>query len=449
VLTQVTFTADGRRLIAAGREGIHVWDADSGRELRRISVSGAHSYLGLAISRHRRWLGAGTVDSTGHPGGNLVLWSLDGAAPPRMVLTDDQLSVRAVAFSPDEHRIGAAFYRDELSGWHFNGDLATCSVPDCAEVSWLLTEDNEVREGTYDVIPEQAATDLVFTDDGATIVAAVLGLSAHRLDKERYRTFVPVPKLAFYDAHTLRKRQSVNTAGSDLSSIAISLDGSLIATGHDQNSVGLWHALTSRAEAQYQLRPRVDPNLSISHFVTGLAFHPDKRRLAVARHHGVTLLDLVNDTRTDIAEGTEVRYGGLSISPDGSLLIATRRAAPSRFETNTLVSAWSTTTLKQVWSVNVGYVDAPRTAFEPGGKWFVAATTNGLFVHDAATGTRLLTLATGAANDWLAWAPDGRFAGSHGGIARLAAVRQGTRALPLDTLGRQLTLKELIAQVLR
>ena len=86
--------------------------------------------------------------------------------------------------------------------------------------------------------------------------------------------------------------------------------------------------------------------------------------------------------------------------------------------------------------------------FARNGRWFAAATSSGVSIHDATTGAHLLTLAMLATNDWLAWTPDGRYAGSPAGIARLGAIRQGRRALPLTTVGRQLKLRELLEQVL-
>ncbi len=89
-----------------------------------------------------------------------------------------------------------------------------------------------------------------------------------------------------------------------------------------------------------------------------------------------------------------------------------------------------------------------QVVFDRAGRWFAAATSGGLSLHDTATGARILTLATFGTGDWLAWAPDGRYAGTPAAIARLAAIRQGTHAAPISAAGRQVTLQELIDRVL-
>ena len=187
---------------------------------------------------------------------------------------------------------------------------------------------------------------------------------------------------------------------------------------------------------------------SIGESIAGLAFHPDGRRLAVARHDGVAVVDVVQGTRREIRATRNRGYAAIAFSPDGSsMLFASGIVQGSQF-VEARISQWVPATGRPGWALDLGTTELPRLAFAPNGRWFAAATSGGVSLHDAATGAHLATLAMLGATDWLAWTPDGRYAGSPDGIARLGVVRQGRRAVPLATVGRKFELRDLLAQVL-
>jgi WD40 repeat protein len=381
------------------------------------------------------------------------VWPLSDGDAPRPLWTDEEVSILALAFSPDEERIGRVSFAEHSSkgGPLFDGDISVRTLSISAQQT-LSIDRGEIRRGNYDINPGAAAKDLAFTSDGSTIVAAMLGLRAYRPENQDDREFEPYPQLVFYDARTLQPRRVVDLSGSDFAALAASSDGKLLATGHDANTVRLWTTTTARQRVVFRW-PVIDRRDVLGSAlgggsITSLAFHPDGRRLAVARDDGVAVVDVVRRTRQQIAAAKDQGYSAIAFSPDGSsMLFASGTVQGTRF-VDARISQWVTATRRPGWTLDLGTTEVPRLAYAPNGRWFAAATSSGVSIHDAATGVHLVTLAILATNDWLVWTPDGRYAGSPAGIARLGAIRQGRRALPLGAVGRQLELRELLKQVL-
>ena len=72
----------------------------------------------------------------------------------------------------------------------------------------------------------------------------------------------------------------------------------------------------------------------------------------------------------------------------------------------------------------------------------------GVRVYDAVAGHPLLTIATNRNQAWLAWTPDGRYAGNKDGIALLAGVRRGRDMNTLESLHAGYLVPDLLARVL-
>ncbi|HEV8392753.1 MAG TPA: WD40 repeat domain-containing protein [Vicinamibacterales bacterium] len=453
----VTFTPNGDRALAIGGDAIHVVDAVGARELRRISMDGARPLQTMAVSPRGRWLAVGTsrtppaLSDRTEAAATVFAWPLSGDGIPRSLWADGDMSIPALAFSPDEARIGSIGLVEHRSrgGPMFDGDIALLDLATAVQQT-LTFETDEVRQGRYDVIPRAAAKELAFTHDGSTIVAGMLGLRAFHSDSDRESE--SFPQLVLYDATTLQRRRTVDLGGADFTALATNADGSLLATGHDRNTVRLWTTATARQRAFF-LWPAVDRRDVLGSAlygggITGLVFHPDGRRLAVARHDGVAVVDVVRGTRQEIAAARDQGYSAVAFSPDGASLLYASGTVQNTGFIEARVSQWVTATGKQGWTFELGTTEVPRLAFAPNGKWFAAATSGGVSIHDATTGLRLATLAILGTDDWLVWTPDGRYAGSPAGIARLGAVRQGRRAVPIAAVGRKLELPDLLAQVL-
>lgn len=459
-LRHAVFTPDGGQVVAVTGEDIYVWESTSGRELRRITMDGARPFQTVAISPRGRWLAAGTVrpspglSSRGEESpATVFVWPLSNGAAPRAVWAEGDTSILALAFSPDDERIGSVAFAEfsNRSGPQFDSDISFKTFSTDEEQT-LQSEASGRRRGNEEVVEETGAKDLIFLRDGSRLIAGVLELRAPA-DGLDYQEFVPHAQLMVYDGRTLQRRQVIETGSHDLTAMAVSLDGRTIATAHEENTVRLWSVAPVRPRGLFRW-PAVDRRDVLggalySGPVTGLAFHPDGRWLAVSRNDGIALVDVTRRTRRGLATAKDHGYSAVAFSPDGSSLLFAGGRVQGQGFVDAYVSQWVTATGRPGWTIQLGTTELPRLAFGPGGRWFAAATSGGVSIHDAATGTQLASMALLATDDWIVWTPDGRYAGTPAGVSRLAAVRQGRRAVPLRTVGRQLPLSELLQQVLR
>jgi WD domain, G-beta repeat len=256
----------------------------------------------------------------------VLVWPLSDGDAPRPLWTEEEVSILTLAFSPDEEQIGRVSFAEHSSkgGPVFDGDISVRTLSTSAQQT-LSIDRGEIRRGNYDINPGAAAKDLAFTSDGSTIVAAMLGLRAYRPDNQDDQGFVPYPQLVFYDARTLQPRRVVDLGGSDFAALAASSDGKLLATGHDANTVRLWTIATARQRAVFRW-PVIDRRDVLGGAlgggsITSLAFHPNGRRLAVARDDGVALVDVLRGTRLQIAAAKDQGYSAIAFSPDGSSML--------------------------------------------------------------------------------------------------------------------------------
>ncbi len=120
---QALFTADGRRLITAGVDGLRLWDVGTGRELaRRPAPSRARGFSGpsfasaLAVAPDGRTVATGQIDST------VLLWDL---------LPDRPVAAARPALTPPEAEAlwadlaGADAARAHAAVWRLADDPAT------------------------------------------------------------------------------------------------------------------------------------------------------------------------------------------------------------------------------------------------------------------------------------------------------------------------------------
>src|SRR5262245_49992847 len=108
----VAFSPDGRTLAAgAGGKEIVLWDARTGKEIRRIE--GATAGDCLAFSPDGKVLASARNWQQGEAGGTVYLWDV-ATGKPRGQIKGDANLVRCVAFSPDGKRLAGHSQWDTL-----------------------------------------------------------------------------------------------------------------------------------------------------------------------------------------------------------------------------------------------------------------------------------------------------------------------------------------------
>ncbi len=428
-VTGLAWAADARAVVSAAEDGARVWDAATGRELRRWPQRGAGA---LAASPDGRTLAAGGAD------GVVRLWDL-ARGQPQGEWRAVRAPVLALAFSRDGARLAAAGGAEGLG----NGD-------DAVRV-WDVRDPAHVREALDLRVPPNGAYAVAFSPDGSVLATGggargtAPGDTAVRLwdaatGKELRRlTGHPgwVYGLSFSaDSRLLASactqqavvweiatgRQALRLYGG-FDRVQFAPAGTLVAVGGSRPAV--WDAATGRK--LWQAEREVGPS-------NRLAFSPDGRWLATGGRDGqVRLWDAATGRGSPAGDGHRGAVQAVAFSPDGSL-IATGGADQT-------IRLWGAATgaRLRVTGLPGGQThwgsDVAGLCFTPDGRALAAGQTDRkVRLWDVATG-RLRRELIGHGNyiKDLAMDPGGRLlaSASHDGTLRLWDVATGAESRTL------------------
>ncbi len=277
------FSPDGQFLVSGGRGGLRVWDAGTGKLLRRLPLELMGGFTfgftpdGLAVAVPP----FGAVDGgKAKPGVVRVLDPASGKEVRRTELAGSAKFFSTLALSPDGKRLAATP----------NGPV-------------LVYDTATGREALRIELPAGARArsfGLVFAPDSKSLAVCDYD-GAFRL----------------YDAGSGQELRAIRPAGEKISGTGFSPDGRRLLTftwdGKTQRPgpCAVWDLATG--EERHRLDGRV----------RGAAFAPDGKHLALAREHqGLVLWDLAagKEARRFAPSGT---FGGVTFSPDGQTVAAT------------------------------------------------------------------------------------------------------------------------------
>jgi WD40 repeat protein/serine/threonine protein kinase len=353
---QVAFSPDSRRLaIAASPDKILVWDAATGRELRAWSV-------------HVNWL----PDLAWAPDGRcLASAGSDGVAKVWNVDTGTELAafrghadyVAGVAFSPDGRFVASASRDGMVRVWA--ADTGREAVVLKGHENWVLG--------------------VAFSPDGRRLATASQDGTVRLWQLASGQDGQVVP------CHT------------GIIDVVYSPDGQLLAVEHEDGQITLRRADTGQSVLSRPGQSTLMPS-------TGLAFHPDGRRLASI---GQRLSALIWDAKSGhellgfkATEGRRDR--ALAFDPSG------RRLATAGEDV--MVHIWDADTGRETLVLRGYTKEVYGVAFSPDGRHLASCgRDHAVRVWDAASGEERLTLAgQSLANYRVAFSPDGRRLASAG-----------------------------------
>jgi WD40 repeat protein len=340
----VAFRPDGRSVLAACDDGtVQVWDRGTGRptvsfrgELRDPFLAWfspdarrlGWSCLGGVIKIWDTTTGKVEIDQQGSPwqcraivfnpdGKRIALAGFDGtlrlldASNGREMLTifAHRLVVAYAAFSHDGKKIASASYDHTVRIW----DASPLEGDPQADRCRTLTGHKQLVSGVaYSPDGRWLASS---SWDGTVIVREVC--RNRHAPRDGPGTLHPGP-----DGYTLR--YTLRGHSGNVSAVAISADSRTLASAGWDKTVKLWDLQAPMGDTLTELR-----TISCTERVTGIAFSPDGRLLAIGQTTGIGLYDPASGKEVAPFKRTPAAVPALAFSPDSRHLSSAGASDPA------------------------------------------------------------------------------------------------------------------------
>jgi WD40 repeat protein len=440
--SRLTFSPDGKTLASADEEEVHLWDAATGREVRRFNAR-VGQLRDLAFSPDGKYLAA-----AGGGGNNRWMSLWETATGKRESDFKGQFGYTyTLSFSPDGKTLASGGYGNTVYLW----DVATGTERARFFPPGSHTEEKDGRGGHVVGSIRGQVVGVGFSPDGKTLFChsgnrdqRVQYLQAWELatGKERWkaRSFAeePFPALFSPDGRLALLHLQGGVKVVDLASgkdsplafpprdtcLAFSPDCRQIASWGADGHVRLWDVQTGRK--RLQLRHRYPgPGMPV------VAFRPDGKRLATAwGTSAIRLWDVSTGEDASPPGAAPDGISALTFLPDGETLVCSTLDGQVR--------VWEATTGKPLRRLEGQVGGVLSLSLSSDGKVLATADQDGeLGIWDLTAGKLVRRL--GKRDGWAGISPDGRTAACTDGKAVVVIdVGTGKEVRRIERAGRPL-----------
>ncbi len=367
----VAFSPDGRTLASGSSAGIELWDVETGSQIAAMS-EGTWGIEALAISPDGRSLAVGVS------GSSIQLWDVE-TATRAATLEGHKDRVRSLAYSPDGRTLASASDDHTVKLW----DVASASIVTTFEghESWVYSVDfspdgsllASVSDNIklWDIDTGQATT-FSLGDRSAPLSGSVSFSPDGRMVAVESVDGATLLEVATGNAATLATGHTYGPL-----SVALSPDGTTLASSANYDEVHLWDVATGRVTATLQ---------GHAGRLNSVDFSPDGATLASgASDRTIKLWDVTTGAEVATLEATGSTWVSVvGFSRDGKMLASGHG--------NGTVRVWDLATGEAATTLEGGHTRPVATvAFSPDGSRMATGGEDGRFrVWDLASRTSLL-----------------------------------------------------------
>lgn len=323
VISDVTYSPDGKTVAAASSLGISIRQADTLEEISFIDSEGIYIYS-VDFSRDGKYIAAGLADKTAR------IWNIsDGSLVQTFKGHTDY--VRSVAFSPDGTMLVTGSSDKTANVWNVADGSVVMTVkghalginvvlfsPDGQSV-FTGSADGTVRktriaDGTMEhAYGANWIYDMALSADGTILAVYNNGLYNFNGNGE----------IIIWQVDNGKKLMTIkggNRYSNDIRTLALSPDGKYVAAGWRDYTVKIWPVATG--EIKNELEDLQPEGIFYYGYFT-VAFSPDSQMITMAGRNLIGTWNVANGALLKQAETNSESVRGIALSPDGTTLAST------------------------------------------------------------------------------------------------------------------------------
>jgi RNA polymerase sigma factor (sigma-70 family) len=275
----VAFLPDGKTVVSGSDEGVRVWNAATGKEIRRLTGNAPRYSYYVAVSPHGRFAASGNYEDH-----KVRIWEIATGKEVGQLHFDESVFIGGMSFSPDSKMLASTNFEGTIQLWDVasgkelrrmadtqKAASVVTFAPDCKMLAtassdasgdhtirfWETATGKELRR--LELHP-WSAIDIAFSRD-AKVLAAVGGRPGIPNDSSEIR---------LWDVATGKELPSIRGLAERGMALTFSPDGRTLATPGGDKTIRLWEWATGKERARL---------VGHESYVLALSFAPNGRQL--------------------------------------------------------------------------------------------------------------------------------------------------------------------------